>query len=93
MGAVGALVLAALNRKLTMQVSGSALDAVAKLSSIFILLGSRAFSLTFHGINGHVWVEYLLTSIPGGELGFLIVANPLVLLLASPPEPLCTIGT
>jgi hypothetical protein len=40
------------------------------------------FSLTFYGVNGHVWVEHLLTSLPGGELGFLVVVSVLVFLLA-----------
>ncbi len=84
MGAVGALVLAALNRKLTLPMTKQALYATAKLSTfvIFILLGARVFSLTFYGVNGHVWVEHLMTSIPGGELGFLIIANLLVFFLA-----------
>ena len=40
------------------------------------------FSLTFHGVNGHLWVEHLLTGLPGGQLGFLIVVNMLVFFLA-----------
>ncbi|MBJ6133220.1 TRAP transporter large permease subunit [Ochrobactrum sp. Q0168] len=84
MGAVGALLLAIINRRLNMKMLTSALYATAKLSSfvIFILLGARVFSLTFYGVNGHVWVEHLMTSIPGGEVGFLIVANILVFFLA-----------
>ncbi|MBB3594072.1 tripartite ATP-independent transporter DctM subunit [Rhizobium sp. BK529] len=84
MGAVGALALAAINRRLDLAMIKSALYATAKLSSfvIFILLGARVFSLTFYGVNGHVWVEHLMTSIPGGEVGFLIVANLLVFFLA-----------
>lgn len=84
MGAAGALVLAALNRRLDMTMMRSALYASAKLSSfvIFILLGARVFSLTFYGVNGHVWVEHLMTAIPGGEVGFLIAANLLVFFLA-----------
>ena len=44
-----------------------ALDTTAKLSAfvLFILLGARVFSLTFYGVNGHLWVEHLLTSVPG----------------------------
>ena len=42
----------------------------------------RVFSLTFYGVNGHVWVEHLLTSLPGGQLGFLIVVNILIFFLA-----------
>jgi tripartite ATP-independent transporter DctM subunit len=84
MGAVGALALAAINRRLDLAMIKSALYATAKLSSfvIFILLGARVFSLTFYGVNGHVWAEHLMTSIPGGEVGFLIVANLLVFFLA-----------
>jgi tripartite ATP-independent transporter DctM subunit len=84
MGAVGALVLAAVNRRLTMTMIYQALDTTAKLSSfvVFILLGARVFSLTFYGVDGHVWVEHLLTAVPGGELGFLIVVNILVFALA-----------
>jgi len=84
MGAVGALVLAAINRKLNLAMVRSALFSTAKLSSfvIFILLGARVFSLTFYGVNGHVWVEHLMTSVPGGEIGFLIIANLLVFFLA-----------
>jgi tripartite ATP-independent transporter DctM subunit len=84
MGAVGALVLAALNRRLNITMIYQALDTTAKLSSfvVFILLGARVFSLTFYGVDGHVWVEHLLTAIPGGELGFLIVVNLLVFGLA-----------
>ena len=40
------------------------------------------FSLTFYGVNGHVWVEHLLTGLPGGPLGFLIVVNLLTFVLA-----------
>jgi tripartite ATP-independent transporter DctM subunit len=84
MGAVGALVLAIANRRLDLPTLKSALYSTAKLCSfvIFILLGARVFSLTFYGVNGHVWVEHLMTAVPGGETGFLIVANLLVFFLA-----------
>ena len=61
-----------------------ALASTTRLSSfvLFILIGARVFSLTFYGVNGHVWVEHLLTSLPGGEVGFLIVVNILVFFLA-----------
>ncbi|MCJ8141142.1 TRAP transporter large permease [Falsirhodobacter halotolerans] len=84
MGAVGALVLAAMNRKLNMDLLRQSLYSTARLSAfvLFILLGARVFSLTFYGVDGHVWVEHLMTSIPGGVVGFLIVANLLVFFLA-----------
>ena len=49
---------------------------------LFILIGSTVFSLSFQGVDGHVWVEHLLTGLPGGQLGFLIVVNILIFLLA-----------
>ncbi|HVM85414.1 MAG TPA: TRAP transporter large permease subunit [Candidatus Binatia bacterium] len=84
MGAVGALVLAALKRRLTWSVVRQALDSTTKLSAfvLFILIGSRVFSLTFFGVDGHVWVESLLTNLPGGQVGFLVVVNLLVFVLA-----------
>ncbi len=84
MGAVGALALAAMKRRLSLDVVKQALAATTRLSSfvMFILIGARVFSLTFYGVNGHIWVEHLLTSLPGGELGFLIAVSALVFFLA-----------
>ena len=60
------------------------MDSTAKLSSfvIFILIGSSVFSLVFRGVNGDLWVESLLTSLPGGQIGFLVVVNIAVFVLA-----------
>nr|WP_298100507.1 TRAP transporter large permease subunit [uncultured Shinella sp.] len=84
MGAVGALFMAAAKGRLTMDVIRSALTATTRLSAfvLFILIGARVFSLTFYGVNGHLWVEHLLVSLPGGETGFLIAVNLLVFFLA-----------
>lgn len=84
MGAVGALLMAAMKKRLTLDVIKHALASTTRLSSfvLFILIGARVFSLTFYGVNGHLWVEHLLTSLPGGELGFLIAVNLLVFFLA-----------
>jgi len=84
MGATGALVMALLRGRLSLKLTRQAMDTTAKLSTfvVFILIGARVFSLTFYGVNGHVWVEHLLTSLPGGQLGFLIVVNIIIFLLA-----------
>jgi tripartite ATP-independent transporter DctM subunit len=84
MGASGALILALINRRLSWPLLRQALDTTAKLSSfvIFILIGSTVFSLVFRGVNGDLWVESLLTSLPGGQIGFLIVVNLLCFFLA-----------
>lgn len=84
MGAVGALAMAAMKGRLSLDVVKQALASTTRLSSfvLFILIGARVFSLTFYGVNGHIWVEHLLTSLPGGEVGFLIGVNILVFVLA-----------
>jgi TRAP-type mannitol/chloroaromatic compound transport system permease large subunit len=84
MGAAGALVMALVRGRLSFKLTRQAMETTAKLSTfvVFILIGARVFSLTFYGVNGHVWVEHLLLNLPGGQLGFLIVVNILVFLLA-----------
>jgi TRAP-type mannitol/chloroaromatic compound transport system permease large subunit len=84
MGASGALILGALKRRLTWDLVRQAVESTAKLSAfvIFILIGARVFSLTFYGVSGHIWVESLLTSLPGGQIGFLLFVNAFVFVLA-----------
>ncbi len=84
MGATGALILAMINRRLSWSLLKQAMNSTAKLTSfvIFILMGSTIFSLTFRGVNGDLWVEHLLTGLPGGPIGFLIVVNLLTFVLA-----------
>jgi tripartite ATP-independent transporter DctM subunit len=84
MGATGALILALMHRRLSWSLMRQAMNSTAKLTSfvVFILVGATVFSLTFRGVNGDLWVEHLLTGLPGGALGFLIVVNILVFLLA-----------
>ncbi len=84
MGSTGALILAFANRRLDLKLMKQAMDTTAKLSSfvMFILIGSTVFSLVFRGVNGDLWVEHLLTSLPGGQVGFLIVVNALAFFLA-----------
>ena len=84
MGATGALAMAIARRRLSFSLLRQAMNTTAKLTSfvVFILVGARVFSLTFYGVDGHLWVEHLLLNLPGGQLGFLIVVNVLVFLLA-----------
>ena len=84
MGATGALVMAVLRGRLNFKLLRQAMDSTAKLTAfvVFILIGARVFSLTFYGVDGHKWVEELLVGLPGGQVGFLIVVNALVFVLA-----------
>lgn len=82
-GAVGAMILAVLKRRLTLSSMLESMTETAKLTSMvmFILVGSQAFSLVFRGLYGDLWVEDLLTSLPGGVIGFLILVNLAVFVL------------
>ena len=84
MGATGALIMAIMRKRLSWSLLKQAMETTAKLTTfvVFILVGARVFSLTFYGVDGHRWVEHLLTDLPGGEIGFLIVTNILIFFLA-----------
>jgi TRAP-type mannitol/chloroaromatic compound transport system permease large subunit len=83
MGAVGAMILAWAKGRFKFPVLQSALIATTRLSAfvMFVLIGARMFSLTFYGVNGHIWVEELLTGVPGGQYGFLLVVNLIIFIL------------
>ncbi|MBL0148291.1 MAG: TRAP transporter large permease subunit [Ideonella sp.] len=84
MGAVGALVMALARKRIDMKLLRQAMDSTMKLSCfvVFILVGSTVFSLSFQAVDGAKWVEHLLGGLPGGQLGFLIVVNVLIFVLA-----------
>ena len=84
MGATGALVMALVRRRMNWTLLKQAMEKTTKLTTfvVFILIGARVFSLTFYGVDGHLWVEHLLSDLPGGVIGFLIVVNLLVFVLA-----------
>ena len=76
--------MALAKRKLSWDLLKQAVESTATMTSfvIFILVGSTVFSLVFRGVNGDLWVEHLLTGLPGGALGFLIVVNVMIFFLA-----------
>ncbi|MDM0122916.1 TRAP transporter large permease [Variovorax arabinosiphilus] len=84
MGAIGALVLGALRRRLDLNLLKQALATTTKLGSfvMFILIGATVFGLVFQAADGPIWVEHLLTGLPGGQVGFLILVNVLIFFLA-----------
>ncbi len=83
LGAVGAITLAALNRRLDLASLRATAEATTSLTAmvIFLLIGSTAFALVFRGLNGDIWIEDLLTNLPGGTIGMLIVANLAIFVL------------
>ena len=84
MGVVGALVLAAIHKRLTLALIWEAMSGTMRLTAmvVFILIGARVFSMVFQGVDGAKWVEHLLTGLPGGQTGFLIVVNIFIFFLA-----------
>ena len=83
LGAVGAMVLAALHGQLGLDALKAAMEETSRLTImvVFLLIGSTAFALVLRGLDGDLWIESVLTGIPGGALGFLIVVNVVVFLL------------
>ncbi|NCG18138.1 MAG: TRAP transporter large permease subunit [Rhodobacterales bacterium] len=83
LGAVGAMMLAAANGRMTRHALNAAMDETTKLTSmvVFLLIGSTAFSLVFRGLYGDIWIEDLLTNLPGGRIGLLVVANVVIFIL------------
>ena len=84
MGAIGAILLAISKGRLNFGLTKQAMESTLKLTSfvLFILIGSTVFNLVFQGVKGDKWVEHLLTAIPGGQIGFLVVINLLFFFLA-----------
>jgi tripartite ATP-independent transporter DctM subunit len=84
MGAVGAFLLAALHRRLSWPLLRDALAGTMRITAmvVFILIGSRVFSLVFQGVDGGKWVEHMLSGLPGGQIGFLIAVNVFIFFLA-----------
>lgn len=83
LGALGGLGLAAANRRLTLKALRDTMDETLKLTAMvmFLLIGSTAFALVFRGLNGDLWIHHMLTNLPGGVVGLLIVANLVIFIL------------
>lgn len=83
LGATGAVLLALLKRRLTFDRLWQTTAATTRLTCMvmFLLLGSSAFTLVFRLFYGHVWIEDLLSSMPGGLVGALILANLAIFVL------------
>jgi tripartite ATP-independent transporter DctM subunit len=82
-GAIGACILTAFNRNLTWKLIKDAARSTANITAlvIMILFCSTFFSLVFDGLGGQLLVKSLLTNLPGGYWGFIIVANIAIFLL------------
>ena len=73
-----------MHKRLDKSLVWEAMHSTMRLTAmvVFILIGSRVFSMVFQGVDGAKWVEHLLTGLPGGQVGFLIVVNIFIFFLA-----------
>ena len=83
LGAVGAMALAATNRRFNLEMLRAAMEETSRITVmvVFLLIGTTAFALVFRGLSGDLWIADVLSNLPGGPLGFLIVVNVTVFLL------------
>ncbi len=84
MGVVGAMLLAAIHKRLNWPLMWEAMQGTMRLTAmvVFILIGARVFSMVFQGVDGAKWVEHMLSGLPGGQIGFLIAVNLFIFFLA-----------
>ena len=84
MGAVGAFILAAMHGRLNWPLVKGTMTGTMRITAmvVFSLIGSRVFSLVFQGVEGGKWIEHMLSGLPGGQIGFLIVVNIFIFFLA-----------
>ncbi|BAT61090.1 sialic acid TRAP transporter permease protein SiaT [Variibacter gotjawalensis] len=84
MGVVGAIAVAAINRTLSWSLLYAGMSSTMRITAfvVYILIGARVFSLVFQGVGGKEWIEHLLTGLPGGQTGFLVVVNIFIFFVA-----------
>lgn len=82
-GALGAIILALLNRKLDRANLQEALSQTTRLTSMvfMILIGATAFGLVFVGMEGDQLIADIFHSLPGGKWTFLILSMLLIFVL------------
>ena len=82
-GALGALLLAAAHKKLNLANLREAMQSTTRMTSMvfMILIGATAFGLVFRGMGGDELVKELMTGLPGGQWGFLLVSMLVIFVL------------
>ena len=82
-GAVGAMILAALRWRLSLRVLREAVIATATITSMvfIILFGASVFSIVFRLMGGDNLVHEFLSNLPGGVIGPVIVVMAIMFLL------------
>ncbi|WP_320668367.1 TRAP transporter large permease subunit [Prochlorococcus sp. MIT 1307] len=83
LGAIGAIVLAAIHRGFSRTALSKVCDETLKTTSMVmaILLGSTAFSLVFRGLGGDELIANVLLNLPGGKVGFMAFSMLIIFFL------------
>jgi tripartite ATP-independent transporter DctM subunit len=82
-GAVGAVVLAISQRQFNLTILREVMRTTTKVSSMvfLIFIGASLFSLVFRGFGGDDSVRELLTNLPGGVVGTMLIVMLVMFLL------------
>lgn len=82
-GALGALLLAMLRRRLNLTNLREAMQSTTRMTSMvfMVLIGATAFGLVFRGMGGDELVKTLMTDLPGGAWGFLLASMLIIFVL------------
>lgn len=82
-GAVGAMLLAALNRQLNYRTLRQVMISTMQISSMvfIILFGASLFALVFRTLGGDVLLEEFLAQLPGGAIGAMLFVMLLMFVL------------
>ncbi len=83
LGAVGAMILAAFKRHLTLKNLNEVMRETLTVTSMifFIFIGAAFFSLVFRGLGGDDLIEGFLIDLPGGQLTALLIVMLLIFVL------------
>ncbi len=82
-GALGAMLLSAMHKRLSLKNIKDASQQTARLTSMvfMILIGATAFGLVFRSMGGDLVVEDFMMELPGGEWGFIAISMLLIFVL------------
>ena len=82
-GALGAIIIALIHKKLSLKILKESTTQSAFISSMvfLILIGASIFSLVFRGLGGEELITEIFNAIPGGLFGSMLLVMLLVFVL------------
>lgn len=82
-GASGALLLALIQRKISLQTLREVMQSTTQVTAMvfLILIGASIFSLVFRGFGGEEMIEQFFADLPGGKFGAMLLVMLVIFLL------------